>query len=157
MRTGIVTDERFLDHDTGKRHPECADRLRAIGRWLNANPVPDRVRIDARDATVQELTRVHVPEHVERVEASSHLPRYAFDADTPVSSSSFAAACRAAGGVLALVDAVMARRRSQRLRLRSPARATTPSAIARWAFASSTTSRIARRPLARARTASSAS
>ena len=26
MRTGIVTDERFLDHDTGKRHPECADR-----------------------------------------------------------------------------------------------------------------------------------
>jgi acetoin utilization deacetylase AcuC-like enzyme len=108
MRTGIVTDERFLDHDTGKRHPECGDRLRAIGRWLDANPVPDRVRIDARDATVQELTRVHVPEHVERVEASSHLPRYAFDADTPVSSRSFAAACRAAGGVLALVDAVMA-------------------------------------------------
>ena len=47
MRTGIVTDERFLDHDTGRRHPECADRLRAIGRWLDANPIPDRVPIDA--------------------------------------------------------------------------------------------------------------
>jgi acetoin utilization deacetylase AcuC-like enzyme len=107
MRTGIVTDERFLEHDTGRRHPECADRLRAIGRWLEANPIPDRVPIGARDATIKELTRVHVPEHVERVEVSAHLPRYAFDADTPVSSRSFAAACRAAGGVLALVDAVM--------------------------------------------------
>jgi acetoin utilization deacetylase AcuC-like enzyme len=110
MRTGIVTDGRFLEHDTGRRHPECADRLRAIGRWLEANPIPDRVPIDARDATIQELTRIHVPEHVERVEVSAHLPRYAFDADTPVSSRSFAAACRAAGGVLALVDAVMAGR-----------------------------------------------
>jgi len=107
MRTGIVTDERVLEHDTGRRHPECADRLRAIGRWLEANPIPDRVPIGARDATIKELTRVHVPEHVERVEVSAHLPRYAFDADTPVSSRSFAAACRAAGGVLALVDAVM--------------------------------------------------
>jgi acetoin utilization deacetylase AcuC-like enzyme len=110
MRTGIVTDERFLDHDTGRRHPECADRLRAIGRWLEANPIPNRVPIDARDATIEELTRIHVPEHVERVEVSAHLPRYAFDADTPVSPRSFAAACRAAGGVLALVDAVMAGR-----------------------------------------------
>ena len=25
----VITDERFLDHDTGHRHPERPDRLRA--------------------------------------------------------------------------------------------------------------------------------
>jgi acetoin utilization deacetylase AcuC-like enzyme len=110
MRTGIVTDRSFLAHDTGSRHPECADRLLAIGRWLDTHPASDRLAIDARQATMQELIGVHTPEHVERVEVTAHVPRYAFDADTPVSPRSFEAACRAAGGVLALVDAVMAGR-----------------------------------------------
>ncbi len=110
MHTGIVTDQSFLAHDTGSGHPERADRLRAIGRWLDANPGSGRLHLDAREATVHELTRVHAPEHVEAVEVSAHFPRYAFDADTPVSPGSFAAARRAAGGVLTLVDEVMAGR-----------------------------------------------
>jgi acetoin utilization deacetylase AcuC-like enzyme len=108
MRTGIVTDQSFLAHDTGSGHPERADRLRAIGRWLDANPASGRLHLEARDATVQELVRVHAPQHVEAVEISAHFPRYAFDADTPASPGSFAAARRAAGGVLTLVDEVMA-------------------------------------------------
>jgi acetoin utilization deacetylase AcuC-like enzyme len=107
MRTGIVTDQSFLAHETGSGHPERADRLRAIGRWLDANPAPARVPLEARDATLQELVRVHSPQHVEAVEVSAHFPRYAFDADTPVSPGSYAAARRAAGAVLTLVDEVM--------------------------------------------------
>ena len=107
MRTGIVTDESFLAHDTGARHPERPDRLRAIGRALDASVLPTLERIAARDATADELARIHVPEHVASVAATARLTRFAFDADTPTSAGSFAAALRAAGGVLSLVDAVM--------------------------------------------------
>jgi acetoin utilization deacetylase AcuC-like enzyme len=107
-RTGIVTDETFLEHDTGAGHPERADRLRAIHRWLEQQKPDDWIRVAARDASAEELARVHIPEHVQRVAATAGVSHYAFDADTPVSPRSFAAARRAAGGVLALVDAVMA-------------------------------------------------
>jgi len=108
MRTGIVTDESFLAHDTGAGHPERADRLRAIYGWIEGRRSSEWIRVPTREASPGELARIHVPEHVERVAATARLPHYAFDADTPVSSRSFAAASRAAGGVLALVDAVMA-------------------------------------------------
>jgi len=110
MRTGIVTDESFLVHDTGAGHPERPDRLRAIGQLLESNPRPGLEPIAVRPATTQELIRVHAPEHVERVAETSGGPDTAFDADTPISAGSYEAARRAAGGVLELVDAVMAKR-----------------------------------------------
>ena len=110
MRTGIVTDDRFLAHETGAGHPERPDRLRAIGRMLAGSVGPNRIVVPARAATVGELSRVHLPEHVERVAATARLPRFAFDADTPVSAQSFEAARLAAGGVLALTDEVVAGR-----------------------------------------------
>lgn len=38
----VITDERFLDHDTGYRHPEKPDRLRAALAGVTA--VRARVR-----------------------------------------------------------------------------------------------------------------
>ncbi|MGH7822600.1 MAG: histone deacetylase family protein [Candidatus Binatia bacterium] len=105
--TGIVTDEAFLAHDTGAGHPERADRLRAIVRLLEEPPRANLLDVVARDATAEELLRVHVPEHVRRVAATAGKPFDAFDADTPTSARSYEAARRAAGGVLALVDAVV--------------------------------------------------
>jgi acetoin utilization deacetylase AcuC-like enzyme len=110
MRTGIVTDASFLAHDTGKRHPERPERLRAIDELLETGVRGDLTPVPARDATTEELVRVHAAEHVQMVAATARLSRFAFDADTPASSGSFAAARRAAGGVLALVDAVMEQR-----------------------------------------------
>jgi acetoin utilization deacetylase AcuC-like enzyme len=107
MRTGIVTDASFLAHDTGEGHPERPDRLRAIAQILETGVRPDLVPIAARDAATDELLRVHAAEHIQLVAATARLSHFAFDADTPASSGSFAAARRAAGGVLALVDAVM--------------------------------------------------
>jgi acetoin utilization deacetylase AcuC-like enzyme len=120
MKTGIVTDDSYLEHDTGAAHPERPDRLRAIGRLLQSEPSPDWIRIPARDASGEELGRIHVPEHVARVAATARLVRFKFDADTPASAGTFAAARRAAGGVLALVDAVMARRVSNGFALVRP-------------------------------------
>ena len=106
LRTGIVRDAAFLEHDTGPGHPERAERLRALARILEATPRPGLVPIAARDARRDELLRVHTPEHVDRVEATAGRARDAFDADTPTSARSYEAAVRAAGGVIALVDAI---------------------------------------------------
>jgi acetoin utilization deacetylase AcuC-like enzyme len=110
LRTGIVADEVCLEHDTGPGHPERAERLRVLRRLVESRPREALVQIAARDATQAELERVHTPEHVRRVRATAGRSRSAFDADTPVSARSYEAALRAAGGVLALVDAVMAGR-----------------------------------------------
>jgi acetoin utilization deacetylase AcuC-like enzyme len=120
MKTGIVTDDSYLEHDTGTGHPERPDRLRAIGELLRSQPARDWIRVPARDASGEELARIHVPEHVERVAATARLAHFAFDADTPACARTFAAARRAAGGVLALVDAVMERRVSNGFALVRP-------------------------------------
>jgi acetoin utilization deacetylase AcuC-like enzyme len=107
-RTGIVTDDLFLDHDTGPGHPERAERLQAVGDWLRREARAGWVPITARDASIEELERVHVPEHVRAVAATAGRARASFDADTPTSTGSWSAARRAAGALLGAVDAVIA-------------------------------------------------
>ena len=105
MHTGIVVDPRFQAHDTGPGHPERAERIAVLLAGLADRP--DVRRIAPRPATAEEITRVHGGAHYEAV-ARTAGGHGAFDADTPVSPLSFDTACLAAGGVLALVDAVMA-------------------------------------------------
>jgi len=108
MTTGIVLDRRYMQHDPGRGHPERPER---IGVFLPA--VLDRpgvVHVEPRLATGDDITLVHGEGHFERVQRTRGVPHYAFDADTPVSASSFDTACLAVGGVLALLDEVMAGR-----------------------------------------------
>jgi len=108
MTTGIVLDRRYMDHDPGAGHPERPERIGVLAR--EALEGPGVVRVDPRPATAEDVTLVHGEGHFERVARTRQLSRFAFDADTPVSSRSFDTACLAAGGVLALVDEVMAGR-----------------------------------------------
>jgi acetoin utilization deacetylase AcuC-like enzyme len=106
--TGIVLDQRFMQHDTGPGHPERPDR---IGVLLPlALDHPEVVRVEPRAAGGDEITLVHGEGHFERVARTRALARFAFDPDTPVSKDSFDTACLAVGGVLALLDEVMAGR-----------------------------------------------
>jgi acetoin utilization deacetylase AcuC-like enzyme len=107
--TGVVIDTRYLEHDTGAGHPERPERIGVLLPVVDAHaarltPVP------ARAATGDELALVHDPAYVEEVAATQNKAWFAFDADTPTSPRSYATACLAAGGLLALLDAVMARR-----------------------------------------------
>jgi acetoin utilization deacetylase AcuC-like enzyme len=105
-RTGVVIDARYQEHDTGVGHPECAERIAALlpvvaaGRALTAVP--------ARLATADELALVHDGAYVEEVAATEHRPWFAFDADTPTSPRSYNTSRLAAGGLLALVDRIIA-------------------------------------------------
>jgi acetoin utilization deacetylase AcuC-like enzyme len=109
MTTLLYTHSACLEHDPGKYHPESAARLHAV---LDALADPEFARLERREApeaALDDLSRVHPRQHVERmlraVPRSGHV---GIDADTILSPASGEAALRAAGAVVAAVDAVMA-------------------------------------------------
>ncbi|MGH7292233.1 MAG: histone deacetylase family protein, partial [Myxococcota bacterium] len=108
MATGIVLDPRYMAHDPGRGHPERPER---IGVLLPAllEP-PDLQRVEPRLATAEEITLVHRAGHFDHVAQTRGVGHYAFDADTPACADSFDTACLAVGGLLALLDEVVAGR-----------------------------------------------
>ncbi|MFC7009276.1 hypothetical protein [Halalkalicoccus salilacus] len=63
MRFGY--SETCLEHDTGERHPETADRLRAIKQGLTRKHGVEYVESDP--AAVEAVTAVHDADYVEEV------------------------------------------------------------------------------------------
>ena len=104
--TGFVLDQRFTRHDTGAGHPERAQRIETLISTVNEEP--GLRQIAPRLATSDEIVLVHDGGHFEAVAGTSGEERGAFDGDTPFSADSFETACLAAGGVLTLIDEVMA-------------------------------------------------
>src|SRR5437764_533056 len=109
MTTLLYTHQACLDHDPGRYHPESPDRLRAV---LEALDAPEFARLDRREApeaSLDDIARVHPLRFVERVLAAVPASGHAgIDADTVLSPASGRAALRAAGAVVAAVDAVVA-------------------------------------------------
>jgi acetoin utilization deacetylase AcuC-like enzyme len=107
MVTAYVYDELYLQHDTGS-HPENAGRLIAIMDALEQRGILSQLeQVEARDATEDELRAIHRAEYIEHVRRTAERGGAWLDGDTYVSPRSYAAATRAAGGLLALVDAIM--------------------------------------------------
>ena len=101
----VITDERFLDHDTGYRHPERPDRLRAALAGVTA--VDAELLSDSRTprpAERSELELVHRPEMIDRVVTLAEHGGGHLDADTPMGAASLDAALLAAGAVLSAVE-----------------------------------------------------
>ena len=110
MTTLLFTHPACLEHDPGRHHPESAARLRAVLDALAEPEFADLGRREAREAALEDLLRVHPRPHVERLlRAVPKSGRVGIDADTVMSPASGEAALRAAGAVVAAVDAVAAR------------------------------------------------
>ena len=111
MTTLLVTHAACLDHDPGSFHPESPARLRAILAALEGPEFAALERAEAPPASVDQIARVHARAHVERilraVPATGHV---GLDPDTILSPGSGEAALRAAGALVAAVDAVAASR-----------------------------------------------
>lgn len=108
MSTALVTHSACLYHETPLGHPECSDRLRAVLHALEDEPFAWLRRIDAPRAETWHLVRVHGEGYVRRILAACPEEGYAhWDADTVLSPGTAEAALRAAGAVVAAVDAVM--------------------------------------------------
>jgi acetoin utilization deacetylase AcuC-like enzyme len=110
MATLLYTHPACLEHDPGRHHPESPARLEAVLAALDAPEFARLERREAPEAAPDDLLRVHSRRHVERILAA--VPKtghVGIDADTVLSPASGAAALRAAGAVVAAVDAVVAK------------------------------------------------
>jgi acetoin utilization deacetylase AcuC-like enzyme len=100
----------------GAGHPECPQRLDAIGDHLRATGLD--IALDFQDAplaTQEQLSRAHSSGYV--IEVLDHMQRvrdegehYAVDPDTTVASGTLRAALRSAGAAVAATDEVLAGR-----------------------------------------------
>jgi len=109
MTTLLFTHDACLNHDPGRHHPESPARLRAILAALAATRFEALGRREAPRAATIDIARVHPANFVDRLLAVVPQSGYAaIDADTVLSPGSGEAALRAAGAVVAAVDAVVA-------------------------------------------------
>jgi acetoin utilization deacetylase AcuC-like enzyme len=109
MTTLLYTHPACLAHDPGPHHPESPARLEAV---LAALGGPDFVRLERREApaaSLDDIARVHPRRFAESLLAAvPTVGHAAIDADTILCPQSGEAALRAAGAVVAAVDAVVA-------------------------------------------------
>ncbi|HEB79643.1 MAG TPA: histone deacetylase family protein [Rhodospirillales bacterium] len=107
MATLLYTHPVCAEHDAGVYHPERPERLKAITAALAGEDFKDLERRQAPLARIEEIARVHDAGYVEAVLNSVPKSGLAqLDPDTALSPSSGEAALRAAGAILAAVDAV---------------------------------------------------
>jgi len=98
----IVYDEVFLRHEPPSWHPDSPERLMNIAVTLKAAGLWDRMTLlKPRRASIADLTRVHTPEHVEKMRT---FGAGEIDPDTHSSAGTFEAASYAAGAVMEAVE-----------------------------------------------------
>lgn len=106
----LIYDRRFLDHDPGRAHPECPQRLAAVLDGLRSAGLAGRLRpISFRQAAADQLALVHEPAYVDlvRLMCDEGFTSIGSD-DTRLCAKSYDVAALAAGGAMAACDAVMA-------------------------------------------------
>ncbi len=101
----LLSDPRFFLHRAPGYHPERPERLEAAHAALEQSGL-SFARVEPRPATDEELERVHDPNFVKWLRTLNGNPGY-LDADTYVGPSSVAVAELAAGGTVAMVDAIL--------------------------------------------------
>ncbi len=108
MTTLLYSHPVCVEHDAGAGHPERPDRLHAVMQALAAEPFNGLLRREAPKAQISDIERVHTPFHVEQIFSLVPKSGHArIDGDTAMSPKSGEAALRAAGAVVAAVDAVL--------------------------------------------------
>ena len=108
-QTGFLFDRRYLDHDTGSRHPESSKRLTATMEYLEQQPwFSDLVQLQPKTVERDWLEQVHQSAYIDRAWAEcSSGARRLDDPDVTICESSFDVAALATGGALTIADSVM--------------------------------------------------
>ena len=109
-RTGFFTDDIFLQHDTGRGHPESHLRLLSIRERLENTGYYKRFQqLPRRTATVAEIGLCHATAYVESVDRICTQQGGGYlDGDTVVSPRSYEAAALSVGAGLAAADQMLA-------------------------------------------------
>ena len=107
MSTAYVYDPLYLAHDQ-PQHPENSRRLQQTMDHLREAGFLGRLKpLEARDASLAEIALVHQSTYTQRLQGLAEGGGGWLDGDTYVSAHSFAAALRAAGGLLRAVEATL--------------------------------------------------
>lgn len=103
----LYFDPRFLGHDT-LDHPESIARVAKSLELLESSGVAAKMaRPECRDATDEELLRIHTQRHIEQMRHVGSRGPVMLLPDTIANTGTNAAAVRAAGAVVGAVEAVM--------------------------------------------------
>jgi acetoin utilization deacetylase AcuC-like enzyme len=102
----VVTNVGADDHDTGPDHPERSSRTRAALEGVQDAGIADVKRYPPREATSEELHRVHTPTYLARLERFCATGPGDLDADTVASAGSWETALLAAGAGIVSVESL---------------------------------------------------
>ena len=106
MKVAYITDEIYLQHDTGAMHPESKQRLVAINKAIE----PLRHKLLEKFPlwiTEELLQMVHSDEHIKNIKISSQNAT-PIDSDTICSKDSYTAAVKAVGAGVTALDGIKA-------------------------------------------------
>jgi acetoin utilization deacetylase AcuC-like enzyme len=109
VSTAYVTHPSFLLHEMGPYHPECPERLTAIGDRLIASGIEASLKhYTAPAVTREQVERVHGVAYIDEIETSvPETGLHYIDPDTALNPHTLTAARHAAGAVVLAVDLVM--------------------------------------------------
>ena len=108
MKTGIVKDWRYAEHNMGPGHPESPERIRSIYEGLEkAKNLTSLIPIPPRPATEKEIALIHTQEYIEQIRETAGRERTFLDPDTSTSPRSYEIALLAAGGLIEAADWIM--------------------------------------------------
>jgi len=107
-RTGIVKDQRYLEHVMDPGHPESPERLKVMYQMLEEKEMKGLFEsVIPRAATREELEMNHTLKYIDLIASTAGKPYFRLDMDTSTCAKSYEAALFAAGGLLELIKAVM--------------------------------------------------
>lgn len=110
-KTAVIFSPVYFQHDTGKRPPESAKRLRAILKELKKGKLSKSRKwqfVKPERASIRNVELVHDNEYIKHVKSLCKTGGGLLDAgDTVASSQSYETALYAVGGSLTAVDLVM--------------------------------------------------
>lgn len=118
----VIYSKRFLDHDTGRGHPENSGRLEAAVAVLKNHDInQDLEWVEPSDRNpLPEINTVHDPAYVLTLERIAQRGGGRLDGDTPVSVDSYEVALLAVAAWLDGVDYVVSQQASSFILARPP-------------------------------------
>ncbi len=108
MKTGIITTDTYLNHDTGQGHPERADRVTIVIDYLKKTKSKNLIWKKPQKFDLKYLEYAHDKKYLNNITDS--FPKHGLnflDGDTIVSPGSKEATRDAVGSILTAIDGVM--------------------------------------------------
>ncbi len=106
MKTAYITDNIYLEHDTGSTHPESIQRLISVNRAIE--PIKEQLILKSPIGVSSNILQsIHTIEHVQNIIDASEYGS-PIDSDTICSPNSYKAATMAVGAGIVAMDGIKA-------------------------------------------------